>query len=150
VKIDARGNEDFDAWIREQARKEPRTLRTLRHERLEDLRCHPDLCERLRVLADDLPDTRHRYLCGFPVLVHSAGIVYGVAAGTTWMALRLPFTAHSAVVHTRWGTRGLGVDWIDVDPWLGMVESREGTRRLRGWCRAADVYAAELATPRAR
>ncbi|MCJ7670787.1 MAG: hypothetical protein MUP67_01905 [Acidimicrobiia bacterium] len=142
MRIDETDQETFASWIREQARVEPRTLRTQRRSRPEDLRCHPDLCERLRVTLVDLPGAKQRYLCGFPVLLHGDGLVFAVAAGTSWLALRLPPIATGAVMHTRWGTRGLGDDWTDVDPWLADIPARDGTRRLRGWCHAAYEYTA--------
>jgi len=140
VRIDESDQEAFVSWIREQARNEPRTLRTQRRPRVEDLRCHPDLCERLHATLPDIPGAQQRYVCGFPVLLHADGLVFGIAAGTSWMALRLPAIARGAVVRTRWGTRGLGGDWIDVDPWLADAPSRDGTRRLHGWCHAAYEY----------
>jgi hypothetical protein len=137
MRIDESTQPVFTAWIREQARNEPRTLRTHRRPAPADLRCHPDLCDRLEAAATDLAGVKERFLCGFPVLLHGDGTVFGVAAGTTWMALRLPAIARGAVVRTKWGTRGLGGDWVDVDPWLAEMETRDGTRRLRGWCHAA-------------
>lgn len=144
MRIDRDKNPTFEAWIREQARREPRTLRAAHRVRTEDLRCHPDLCERLRTLGDDLPSARFRYVCGFPILVHDNGTVFAVAAGSTWMALRLPDGGHGAVERTRWGTRGLGADWVDADPWLTHTTARDGLRRARGWARAAYVYADRL------
>ena len=140
MRIEESDQEAFVSWIREQARNEPRTLRTQRRPRVEDLRCHPDLCERLHATLTDLPDAKQRYVCGFPVLLHADGLVFGIAAGTSWMALRLPAIARGAVVRTQWGTRRLGGDWIDVDPWLADAPSRDGTRRLHGWCQAAYEY----------
>ena len=140
MRIEESDQEAFVSWIREQARNEPRTLRTQRRPRVEDLRCHPDLCERLHATLPDIPGAQQRYVCGFPVLLHADGLVFGIAAGTSWMALRLPAIARGAVVRTRWGTRGLGGDWIDVDPWLADAPSRDGTRRLHGWCHAAYEY----------
>jgi hypothetical protein len=45
-------------------------------------------------------------------------------------------------VRTKWGTRELGGDWVDVDPWLTDMASRDGTRRLRGWCNTSYDYTA--------
>jgi hypothetical protein len=117
---------------------------------MESLRCHPDLCDRLEALAHGLPDTRSRFVGGMPLLVNEGGVVFAVAGGTSWVSLRLPPRVHSAVVRSEWGRRGLEGDWIDVDPWLTDMESREALARLRGWCRAAHDYAAELAPGRRR
>ena len=147
MKIRGDANSAFEPWIREQARREPRTLRTRRRMRTEDVRCHPDLCTRLGALATDLPSAEFRYVCGFPVLVHRSGIVFAVAAGTTWMALRLPDGGHGAVSRSQWGPRGLAGDWIDADPWLPETSAADGLRRARGWARAAYDHAARLAPP---
>jgi hypothetical protein len=147
VRIDRDKNPTFEAWIREQAHREPRTLRTRHRTRTEDLRCHPDLCERLHTLVEDLPAGRFRYLCGFPILTHDNGVVFAVAAGTTWMALRIPDGGHGAVERTRWGTRGLGADWVDADPWLSGLPADSGLRRARGWARAAYDHAERLVSP---
>ena len=147
MKIDRDKNPTFEAWMREQAHREPRTLRTHQRARTEDLRCHPDLCERLHALAEDLPAGRFRYVCGFPILVHDNGVVFAVAAGTTWMALRIPDRGHGAVERTRWGTRGLGADWVDADPWLPQAHPSVGLRRARGWARAAYDHAERLVPP---
>jgi hypothetical protein len=142
VKIDEASQPVFATWIREQARQAPRSLRTQRRPATEDLRCHPDLCDRLDAVASELPGVKERYVCGFPVLLQTDGTVFGIAAGTSWMALRLPSIARGAVVRTRWGARGLGGDWVDVDPWLTDLAARDGTRRLRGWCHAAYEHTA--------
>ncbi len=142
MKLDEASQPSFASWIRDQARQEPRALRTVRRPAMEDLRCHPDLCDRLESTIADLPGAKHRYVCGFPVILHADGLVFGVAAGTSWMALRLPPMAQAAVVRTKWGTRELGGDWVDVDPWLTDMASRDGTRRLRGWCNTSYDYTA--------
>lgn len=144
MKIEPKKNASFEPWIREQAHREPRTLRTHHRVRAQDLRCHPDLCERLHALAEDLPAGRFRYLCGFPILVHDNGVVFGVAAGTTWMALRIPDAGHGAVERTQWGTRDLGGDWVDADPWLPHTSTHDGLRRARGWARGAYDHAGRL------
>jgi hypothetical protein len=149
MKLDESIQPTFASWIRDQARDDPRVLRTQRRPRVEDLRCHPDLCARLAACAADLPEVTQRYLCGFPVLVTNHGVVFGVAAGTAWMALRLPAIAAGAVVRTRWGPRELGGDWVDVDPWLTDMPSWAGTRRLFGWCHTAHDHAASPPTRRA-
>jgi len=150
MKIDPEKNPSFEPWIREQASREPRRLRTRRRVRTDDLRCHPDLCTRLHTLTEDLPAGRFRYLCGFPVLLHDNGVVFAVAAGTTWMALRIPDGGHGAVERTRWGTRGLGHDWVDADPWLPHTSPADGLRRARGWARAAYEHAERLVPPAPR
>ncbi len=148
MRIDPEKNPGFEPWVRGQAKREPRTLRTHRRVRAEELRCHPDLCERLHVLAEDLPLAHFRYVCGFPILVHGNGVVFAVAAGTTWMALRIPDGGHGAVERTRWGTRGLRPDWVDAAPWLTETTAQDGLRRARGWARGAYDHAERLVPSR--
>lgn len=111
-------------------------------------RCHPDLVVRLEALAARLPNTRMRWVGGMPVLIAPGGAVFALAAGTTWIVMRLPVHVHSAVVRSDWGLRGLEGDWIDVDPWLSDLPTRDGLSRLRGWSRAAYEYVGPLRTPR--
>jgi hypothetical protein len=114
---------------------------------MEDLRCHPDLCERIHGLSGELPGTAGRYVQGFPILLDAEGVAFAIGAGTSWLAFLLPARTHSAVVRSRWGRRGLGGDWVDVDPWMTDAPAYEGLRRLRGWSRAAHAHAGTFAEP---
>jgi hypothetical protein len=148
VRIATGENAALVGWLRE-ATKQPRgRLRARRQVRSEELRCHPDLCDRLEATADGLPGARTRYVGGMPLLVHQSGVAFGLAAGTSWLALRLPTHVHSAVIRSEWGRRGLEGEWIDIDPWLTDIPSGEGLRRLRGWCRAAYAHASEITARR--
>jgi hypothetical protein len=131
-------------WLVEQAERAPRRIRAQRRVPEQKLRCDPDLVDRLESSATGLPRTRLRYLVGFPVLVHPNDIVFGIAAGATWLAYRLPQLGQRAVIASEWGNRGLGPEWVDVDPWLTMLPLHEGTSRVRGWSRAAYAHASEL------
>jgi hypothetical protein len=135
------------AWLAEQVDPAPRRIRARRRIPEARLRCHPDLLDRLESSASNLPGTRLRYLVGFPALLHPNEVVFGIAAGTTWLAFRLPQLGQRAVIPSEWGNRGLGPEWVDVDPWLSMLPLHEGTSRLRGWSRAAYAHAAELGGP---
>jgi hypothetical protein len=152
VRITATRNEDLVPWLMEQAERPAKRLRTRRRLRIEELRCHPDLCDRVHAMADGLPGVLARYVVGLPVLVHPNGVVFAIGGGTTWMAVRLPHAAHGAVVRSQWGRRGLEGEWIDVDPWMTDVAAYESVRRLHGWTRAAFEHAREIAGagPRAR
>ena len=114
---------------------------------MEVLRCHPDLCDRLEAIAEGL-DAHLRYLGGLPVLVHANDVIFAVAAGTSWISLRLPPSGHSAIIRSAWGRRRLEGEWVDVDPWLSDLVSRDGVRRLQGWCRASSAYAGSLVASR--
>ncbi len=145
MPIATSANTAVEAWLREAAERPTGRLRGRRRVRIEELRCDPDLCDRLEAMADGLSGTRNRYVSGMPLLLHPNGVAYGLAAGTSWLALRLPSHVHSAVTRSTWGLRGLEGDWIDVDPWLTDFPAREGLNRLRGWCRAAYAHAAWVA-----
>ena len=141
-------NEALLGWLGDQADPPVKRIWSRRRVPLDALRCHPDLCERLESAGVGLPGVRFRYLVGLPVLLHANGVAFGIASGTTWLALRIPASGQRAVVRSRWGTRGLGAEWIDVDPWLSDLPTHEGTSRLRGWTRAAHAYAEALWTPK--
>jgi hypothetical protein len=145
VRIASVANATLVDWLRKATNRPTGRLWARRRVPMEALRCHPDLCDRLESMAHGLPDTRTRFVGGMPLLVRSGGVVFAVAAGTSWVALRLPLHVHTALVRSEWGLRGIEGDWVDVDPWLTDMESREGLARLRGWTRAAHDYAGELA-----
>lgn len=131
-------------WIAEQADPPVRRVWSRRRVRIHALGCHPDLRDRLESSAAGLPGVRLRYLVGLPVLLHPNGVAFGIASGTTWIALRIPELGQRAVLRSRWGTRGLDAEWVDVDPWISELPVHEGTSRLRGWTRAAHAHAGEL------
>jgi hypothetical protein len=147
VKFRIPPNEALLDWIADQADPPVRRIWSRRRVPIEALRCHPDLCDRLESSAAGLPGVRLRYLLGLPVLLHANGVAFGVASGTTWLALRIPELGQRVVVRSQWGTRGLDSGWVDVDPWLSDLTSHEGTSRLRGWARAAHEHAGELWAP---
>jgi len=144
MRVSPETNATFVAWAMEQSDRPTRRVRAKRRIPGDALRCHPDLCARLESAAFGLDHVRVRYAVGLPILVHPNGVVFGVAAGTTWMALRLPTPGHGAVVHTEWGRRALEADWTDADPWLTDMPAHEGTGRLRGWARAAYDHAGQV------
>jgi hypothetical protein len=144
VKFRIPPNEGLLDWIADQADPPVRRMWSRRRVPLEALRCHPDLCERLESSAAGLPGVRLRYLLGLPVLLHPNGVAFGVASGTTWLALRIPEPGQRVVLRSRFGTRGLDDEWVDVDPWISDLPAHEGTSRLRGWTRAAHAHAGGL------
>jgi hypothetical protein len=143
VKLDPLANRALVEWLAEQTPDPPRAFRVQRRVAIDDLRCHPDLCERIHGLAGDLTGALGRYVAGFPLLLHPNGVAFAIGAGTSWLALALPTRTHTAVVRSQWGVRGLGGEWVDVDPWMTDVPAYEGMRRLRGWSRAAFAHAGE-------
>jgi hypothetical protein len=147
MKIGSLANRTLLGWLDEQTPDPPRTYRAQRRVAMDALRCHPDLCERIHELGGELPGTIGRYVEGFPVLIHPNGMVFAIGAGTSWLALVLPQRTHAAVVRSTWGNRGLGDEWVDVDPWMTDDPAYEGLRRLRGWTRAAFARATEIGGP---
>ena len=139
-------NDPLLHWLKQQADPPVKRIWSRRRIPAEALRCHPDLCDRLESAAAGLPSVKLRYLVGLPVLLHANGVAFGLASGTTWIALRIPPLGQRAVLRSRWGTRGLDAEWVDVDPWISELPAHEGTSRLRGWTRAAHAHAGELGT----
>ena len=137
-------NEVFLAWLQAQADPPVKRVWVRRRVRAESMRAHADLRDRLASSAAQLPAVKLRYLVGFPVLLHANGVAFGVAAGTTWIAFRIPALGQRAVLRSQWGTRGLDAAWVDVDPWISGLPAYEGTSRVRGWARAAHSHAGEL------
>ena len=137
MKLPLEPNAAFLAWAGELLDVEPHRIRLRRWAGAATIRCHPELLGRLDAITTGLPHVQLAYLDGLPVLVHPHLRAFGVAAGTRWLALRVPANAHGAVERSGLGRRGLGGDWIDVDPWLSGEATTIGTRRVRGWCAAA-------------
>lgn len=137
-------NEDMLAWVREQANTEARWLWPRRRVVEATRMCHRDLDMRLDAMSEGFA-ARKRYLANIPVLIHPNGVIFAVAVGQTWAALRFPEAGRTAVVRSVWGKRELPPDWVDIDPWLSDAPIQEGLSRLRGWCRAAHEYAGTLA-----
>ena len=110
-----------------------------------ELRCHPDLVERLTQAAAELP-VELVYVRGLPVLVHPNGVAFATAAGTSQLLLRLPREMRDGVEAGRWGSGDLGEDeWVGVEPWL----DRPGdgpVLALAEWLRRAFDYAGSLPT----
>lgn len=148
MRIATPANASVAAWLREATERPTGRLWARRRVDAEAQRCHPELLDRLRTLAEQLPGTRLRFIVGIPVLVHPGGVVFAVAGGQSWISLRLPTHVHSAVVHSEWGHRGLTGDWTDIDPWLTDMPPRDALSRVRGWARAAYSYAGELSPRR--
>jgi hypothetical protein len=97
-----------------------------------ELHTHPDLCDRLQSLNPGC----YRGLCGVPVLANDRDLLFGVARGTSLLALRLPEPDYSEAKAAggRDDADG-GAGWILVDPWT----TETGT--LKRWGRAAHAYA---------
>jgi len=92
----------------------------------------PDLCDRLRSLD---PACYHRVF-GIPVLSNDRAYYFGVAMGTSLLALHLPESeANEASASGARGFPDAGDAWTSVDPWTTDLET------LKRWCRAAHAQA---------
>jgi hypothetical protein len=104
-----------------------------------ELRCHPDLVERLEA-ASSTPAT---FVFGLPVLVHANGIAYAAASGTSLVLVRLPAESRADLVRSQWGVPFVDREWVDVEPWLDSPAA-EPVGRMRRWLERASEYAASL------
>jgi hypothetical protein len=98
------------------------------------LHTHPDLCDRLQ----SLNPACYRAVFGVPILSNDRGLYFGVAMGTSVLALRLPGSEAAEAAHT--GARGFpdaGDAWTAVDPWTDL-------EILKRWGRAALLQANSL------
>lgn len=109
-----------------------------------ELRCHPDLVERLHEAAADLPASS-LMVRGLPALVHPNGLAFAVAAGTSFVLLRLPPDMRRDVQRSG-GTADVAgdPDWVDVEPWLDLPNPQP-TARLGEWMARAHTYAGTVA-----
>jgi hypothetical protein len=79
---------------------------------LEQLRCHPDLVERLASLVRPLRP-RRVFVAGCPVIHHPSGLPFATAYGTSSLVILE------------------NAEWVEVDPWLPDVTFLKGTDQLR-------------------
>ncbi len=108
-----------------------------------ELHTHPDLMERLAEAGAGL-DAPMVAAYGVPVLMHRNGVIFAFAYSMHALLLRLPDELHAWVIAPRW-TYQVGPEWVAADAWLTDVPRREGTERLREWCRWAYEHAEQLA-----
>ena len=121
---------------------------------------HPDLAERLHEIGAEV-GVEARQIGGGAALVHENGVVFGLATGTSGLALRLPPEVHAEAVLAPGSSQpdigrareltleledALGPDWVAVDPWPLELRANEGLEQLRRWCRAAHEHVATLAS----
>ena len=109
-----------------------------------ELRCHPDLVERMQEAAADLPASSLMVM-GLPAFVHSNGLAFAVAAGTSLVLLRLPPNMRHDVQRAGGASEVSGdPDWVDVEPWLDLPNPRP-TARLGEWMARAHTHAGTVA-----
>jgi len=96
---------------------------------IEQLRCHPDLAERLTQIARPVRGTRRVWIDGCPVVHHPSGAPIACATGTSRLVVRSAQPAGALV--SRWRTRGLNPAWKDLDPWAADVAFARALELLR-------------------
>ncbi len=102
------------------------------------LRTHPDLCERLVALAEDVAGAAGTGLYGIACLADSDGSVRAIARGTSTLYLRLPADARATVLaEDAVEAPELGPDWVRLDAWQTVRPLAVGTERLHGLVAAA-------------
>ena len=102
---------------------------------LEELRCHPDLVERLTQIARPVRGAVRVWVDGCPVVHHPRGAPIACATGTNHLVVRSSQPAGALM--SRWHTPGLGVDWVDLDPWAADVTFARTLELLRMHVRRA-------------
>lgn len=117
---------------------------SLRDARLDgwELRCHPDLRERLEQVAEPI-GLQVDHVRGVPVLIHPNGVAFAAARGTSLVLLRLPPDECADVQRSRWTGDAPDADWVAVEPWLDLPDP-EPRQRLSEWVARAFAHAASL------
>ena len=95
---------------------------------LDELRCHPDLIERLSAVARPVTGTARVFVAGCPVVHHPQGRPIAAAAGTGWLVVRSDGPAGAlAEPHPP----ELGSEWIALAPFPADVAFARGIDLLR-------------------
>jgi len=93
-----------------------------------EVHTHPDLCDFLWSLNPYLKGAAY----GYPILSEPGGVIFGVATGTSFLALRLPEPERGkAVLAGAQAAPDLGQDWVFFPAW------RTDAVALKEWCRKA-------------
>jgi hypothetical protein len=122
------------------------TLRAVKDVPIGALRTHPDLVERIMMIA---PSREHVWmLMGAPVLVTPVGAVYGFGFSMRTLGLRVGGDARGfeRVKTTTPRSTGGGVvmlndEWISVDPWMVISSKDAGIAELRALTARAFEFA---------
>jgi hypothetical protein len=95
-----------------------------------ELHAHPDLAERLIVLAgelDEVPSGWHA-VYGVPALATSHGVLYAFAIGAGGIGLRLPHDS----LHPHLNRHELDLPgWTVIDAWQSQLPGRVARERVR-------------------
>jgi hypothetical protein len=102
---------------------------------LDEMRCHPDLVERLTQISRPIRGVKRAWVDGCPVVHHTSGAPIACASGTGWLVVRSGRPA-GALTPT-WHVTALGDAWVDLDPWAADVTFAQTIEMLRAHVRAA-------------
>jgi hypothetical protein len=102
---------------------------------VEQLRCHPDLNERLTQISRPVRGTCRVFIDGCPVVHHPVGPPIAFATGTSRLVVRSAQPA--GALASKWRTPGLVDAWVDLDPWAADVTFARTLELLRTHVRRA-------------
>ena len=106
---------------------------------LDELRCHPDLVERLEQAARPVRGSALVWVRGGPVIHHRAGPPIAFARGTSLLVVRSALPPGALATSAR--TVGLDASWVHLDPWAADVAFAHTLELLRMHVRRAYDYA---------
>jgi hypothetical protein len=110
---------------------------------IDELRCHPDLVERLTQIARPQRGAARVWVTGCPVVHHRDGPPIACATGTSRLVVRSAQPAGALASH--WQTPGLDAAWVDLDPWAADVTFARTLDMLRAHVARAYELAGERA-----
>ena len=133
-------SEPLAAWLRSDAHDVGDAVDAWTGERLRDpsigeLRCHPDLVERLTQIARPIRGTRRVWVDGCPVVHHPSGAPIACATGTSRLVVRSGLPPGALL--SPWHTPGLDPAWTDLDPWAADITFARSVELLRTHVRRA-------------
>jgi hypothetical protein len=82
----------------------------------EELRCHPDLVERLAEVSKPVGGVRRVFVDGCPVIHHAQGRAIAAAWGTACLTVRSARPAGALATRNQ-PLAGLDAAWVMLDPW---------------------------------
>jgi hypothetical protein len=100
-----------------------------------ELRCHPDLVQRLSEVSRPVNGVTRAWVDGCPVVHHRAGAPLACARGTNTLIVRSGLPPGALASRER--TVGLDDAWVDLDPWAADVTFAKTIELLRMHVRRA-------------
>jgi hypothetical protein len=102
---------------------------------LDEMRCHPDLVQRVTQISRPIRGVRRAWVDGCPVVHHPSGVPIAGASGTGCLVVRSGRPA--GALTPSWHVAPLGDAWVDLDPWAADVTFAQTIEMLRAHVRAA-------------